>query len=897
MKHSLRSWLWRVPLDQEVDEEIAFHVEMRTRELVERGVDPRTAREMVLARLGDADRLKRTCVDLGRKRDREMRLTLWLEEFRDDVRFAVRQLKTSPGFTFVAALTLALGIGANGTIFALVDATLLRPLPLPEPERLAIAWERSDAGLRGSVSAFNMLDWNDRSRTFEKIAGFVPGVGSMVMAAPNGSTEGVPRQWVTSGVFDVLGVKPIAGRTFLGSDDRENISAVVLSEGFWRNRLGADPAVIGSQIRLDGMPFTVVGVVPQQTQIIGAASVWALIQVRRDIAGIPGAPSPERLRALRFLQVVGRMKPGVSLEAAGSDMTAIAAGLAVEFPATNKGRGVFLEPLHDVLIGGDLRLTSLLFLGVVGFVLLICCANVANLLLARAAGRARELAIRSALGAGRRRIVRQLLTEAVVLASLGGALGTAVGAAILRVTPAVIPDGLLPTAIAPAFDIRVGAFCAVVALVLGVVFGLAPAWHTRGWAPSAHITPVDTRTTTARGGRARTFLVVGEVAAAVLLLVGAGLLLRTLLAVDNVPRGYQAESVLATYVDPLGGRYPTKESLLQFFRSVEGETVASASVRSIAWASTLPLGQSTFSSASFGIVGNPPVEENQRPTTDYQIVSPGFFDTVDLPVVAGRAFTAADTADTMLVCMVNEAFVRRHLQGQSAIGARVAVRSPASGLIQVREVVGVARQVKGRPDESEEFVQLYVPLAQDPFDDIFLLVRPRIGSAAALAPTVREAIARVDKEQLVTVGTPITLSDVAFEATARHRFRAVLVLTFSGLALVLAMVGVFGVISYAVQQRRREFGVRIALGATTSQVLGLVLGSAARMIGAGAIIGLASAALLSRTIAAFLFGVQPLDPITFGSVMALLASMAGMAAAIPALRAARVDPVEAFRTE
>ena len=896
MKQSLRSWLWRVDVGKEVDEELAFHIEMRTRELVSKGLDPRIAREMVLARLGDADRLKRTCVDLGRKRDREMRLAQWLEEFRDDVRFAVRQLKTSPGFTFVAALTLALGIGANGAIFALVDATLLRPLPLPEPERLAIVWERSDAELRGPVSAFNMLDWNDRSRTFEKIAGFIPGVGSMVMAGPNGSTEGVPRQWVTSGVFDVLGVKPIAGRTFLGSDDRENISAVVLSEGFWRNRLGADPAVIGSQIRLDGMPFTVVGVVPQQTQIIGAASVWALIQVRRDIAGIPGAPSPERLRALRFLQVVGRMKPGVSLEAAGGDMTAIAAGLAVEFPATNKGRGVFLEPLHDVLIGGDLRLTSLLFLGVVGFVLLICCANVANLLLARAAGRARELAIRSALGAGRRRIVRQLLTEALVLASLGGALGTAVGAAILRITPSVIPDGLLPSAIAPAFDIRVGAFCAVVALVLGVVFGLAPAWHTRGWAPS-HTTAVHARTTTARGGRVRTLLVVGEVAAAVVLLVGAGLLLRTLLAVDNVPRGYQAESVLATYVDPLGARYQTKESLLQFFRSVEAEAVATANVRSIAWASTLPLGQSTFSSASFGIVGNPPVEENQRPTTDYQIVSPGFFDTLDLPVVAGRSFTAADTAENMLVCMVNEAFVRRHLQGQSAIGARVAVRSPASGLIQVREVVGVARQVKGRPDEPEEFVQLYVPLAQDPFDDIFLLVRPRIGSAAALAPTVREAIARVDKEQLVTIGTPITLSDVAFEATARHRFRAVLVLTFSGLALVLAMVGVFGVISYAVQQRRREFGVRVALGATTRQVLGLVLGGAARMIGVGAIIGLASAALLSRTIAAFLFGVQPLDPITFGSVIALLVLMAGMAAAIPALRAARVDPVEAFRTE
>jgi putative ABC transport system permease protein len=897
MKRSLRSWLWRVDINQEVDEEIRFHIEMRTRELVDKGLDPRIAREMVLARLGDAARLKRTCVDIGRKRDREMRLTQWIEELRDDVRFAVRQLKASSGFTLVAAITLALGIGANGAIFALVDATLLRPLPLPDPERLAIVWERSDAAPRGPVSPLNMLDWNERTRTFDKMAGFIPGVGSMVMAGANGTTEGVPRQWVTSGVFDALGVRPVAGRTFLPSDDAQEISAVVLSEAFWRNRFGADPSVIGGQIRLDGMPFTVVGVVPQETQIIGRASVWALIQLRRDLFGTPGGPSPERARGLRVFRVVGRTKPGVSLDAARADMTTVAAALASEFPSTNKGRSVRIEPLRDVLIGGDLRLTSLLFLGVVGFVLLICCANVANLLLARAAGRARELAIRSALGAGRRRIVRQLLTESLVLAILGGALGIGVGVAILRVAPSVIPDGLLPTAVAPAFDIRVGAFCAVVALVLGVFFGLAPAWHTRGLASSAEAMAGNTRTTTARGGGMRALLVVGEVAAAVLLLVGAGLLLRTLMAVGNVPRGYQAESVLTVFVDPLAGQYPTRESLLQFFDSVARETAADTNVRSVAWASTLPLGDSTFGSTSFEVVGDPPVDEDQRATANYQIVSPSFFSTLDLPVVAGRAFTDADTADSVPVCIVNEAFARRHLQGRSAIGARVAVRSPTSGLIQAREVVGVARQVKGRPDESEEFVQLYVPLAQDPSDDIFLLVRPKAGPATALASSVRAAIARVDTKQLVTVGQLMTLDDIALEATARHRFRAVLVLTFAGLALLLAMVGVFGIIAYSVQQRLREFGVRIALGATTSQVLGLVLGGAARMIGIGAVLGLLAAMLLSRSIAAFLFGVEPLDPLTFVTVASLLAVTAIAAALVPALRAARVDPVAAFRTE
>ena len=826
-----------------------------------------------------------------------MQPTRWLEELRHDGKFALRQLRASPGFTLVAAVTLALGIGANGAIFALADATLLRPLPLPEPERLAVAWQRSDAALRGAVSPLDLLDWNDRSRAFEKLAGFIPGVGSMVMAGANGATEAVPRQWVTSGVFDVLGVKPIAGRTFLASDDTQQINAVVLSEGFWRNRFGADPTVVGGQIRLDGMPFTVVGVVPQETQLIGNAGAWALLQLRRDIVGSPGGPSAERLRSLRVLRVVGRMKPGVSLEAASEEMATIAAAMEREFPATNKGRSVLLEPLRDVLIGGDLRVTSLLFLGVVGVVLLICCANVANLLLARAAGRTRELAIRSALGAGRQRIVRQLLTESVVLALIGGALGVGVGAAILRVAPPVMPSGLLPPAVAPTFDVRVAVFCAVVALALGVLFGLAPSWHTRRFVTSAHAAVAGTRTTTTHGGSIRSLLVVAEVASAVLLLCGAGLLLRTLLAVDGVPRGYRAESVLTVFVDPLGGRYPTKESLLQFYGAVEREVRAAGNVRSTAWGSTLPLGDPTFGSTSFEVVGDSPLDENQRPTTNYQIVSPSYFGTLDLPVVAGRAFVDTDTSDSVLVCMVNEAFVRRHLQGRPPIGARVAVRSPTSGAIQAREIVGVASQVKGRPDESEDFVQLYVPLAQDPFDDIFLLVRPQVGPAAALAPSVRAAIAGVDQEQLVSVGPLVTLDDVAFEATARQRFRAVLVMTFAGLALLLALVGVFGIIAYSVQQRLREFGVRIALGATRGAVLKLVVGQAVRLIAVGMGIGLASASLMARSMSTFLFGVQPHDPMTFVSVAIVLVLTAAIATVAPAMRATRVDPAAAFRTE
>jgi putative ABC transport system permease protein len=886
MKRSLRSWLWQVPVDQEVDDEIAFHIEMRTRELMANGLDRKAAREVVLARIGDSGRLKRTIVDLGRKRDREMRLTQFIEELRDDVKFAIRQLMRSPGFTLVAAITLALGIGANSAIFALVDAALLRPLPVREPDRLVMAWERSETILRGTVSPGNLFDWNERTRTFEGFAGYIPGVGGMVMAGADGNAETVPRQWVTRGVFDVLGITPVAGRTFRPEDETKKSGSVVLSEGFWRTRFAADPSVVGLEIRLDGLPFTVVGVVPQEAQLVGVSSIWALLPLR---------PNPNG-RGPRVLRVVGRVKPGISLEAASADMTGVAEGLSREYPEANKGRGIRLEPLHDAFIGSEIRLTSMFFLGVVGFVLLICCANVANLLLARATARTRELAIRSALGAGRLRVIRQLLTESLVLAALGGVLGVAIGAAILSAAPSVIPQGLLPGAVALTFDIRIVAFCAAAALVVGLLFGLAPTWQATRVSTTQAIAS-ESRTSTGVGGRMRGLLVVAEVATAVLLLFGAGLLLRTLLAVDNVDRGYRAESVLTMMVDPLGGRYPTAASRLLFFDAVEQEVRKVSGIRGMAWASTLPLGESTFGPASFEIVGDPPVDENRRPTGDYQIVSPGYFNTLDLPVVAGRGFSDGDRQDSALVCIVNEGFVRRHLQGRSPIGVRVAINSATSGKPVMREIVGVARQIKGRPDETDDLVQIYVPMAQDAVDDIFLLVRPAAGPAEALAPPVRAAIARIDKEQLVSVRGVMTLEAVRSEATARHRFRAVMVMTFAGLALLLAMVGVFGVLAYSVQQRVREFGVRMALGATTSQVLGLVLGSATRLIAIGAVIGLAAAAALGRTISTFLFGVQPLDPMTFASVGIILAVTAAIASAAPAIRAARIDPVAAFRNE
>jgi putative ABC transport system permease protein len=886
MRRLRRSWLWRVPVTQEVDDELAFHVEMRTRELVESGMTPDAARRAATDRMGDLDALRRTCITLGKKRERDMRWTQWIDELRLDLRIALRQLYRAPTFTAVAVATLALGIGANCAIFALVDATLLRPLPFPDADRLVMLAERTETATHQRVSPLNMFDWSERSHTFEQIAGFIGNVGGMVMEGADGTADTVPRQWVTAGLFDVLGVQAIAGRTFTAEDDRQQRNAVVVSEAFWEARFGRDPAVVGRDIRLDGDLYTVVGVVPRIFQVRGHSSIWALLSFER---------APE-LRRAHFLYAVGRMKPGVSLDAARSDLDAVASALAQEFPDTNQGRGVTLDPLHTALIGSELRRTSMLFLGAVGIVLLICCANVANLLLARATVRTRELAIRSALGAGRRRVIRQLITESLVLAAIGGTLGLAIGAAMLAVAPDLLPPGLLPSAVTLTFDRRIAAFCALATLAVGVLFGVAPAWQATGLS-SAPTANSDSRTTTGTGGRLRGLLVAGEVATAVLLLFGAGLLLRTLIAVETVDRGYRADSVLTMLVDPLGDRYPTPQSLLQFYDELEQEISAAPGVRDVAWSTTLPLGPADQGPRAFEVVGGPSPDPQQQPLADYQIVSPEYFGAVDLPIVSGRGFTAQDTLDSTPVCMVSEAFARAHLGGSLPPGQRLALRpanNPDAEPVY-REVVGIARQVKGRPDEDQEPLQVYVPLAQDPVDDIYLVVAPRSGPAEALAGSVRAAIGRVDKERLVSVRDIRTLDNVAWNATSRYRFRALLVITFAGLALVLAMVGVFGILAYSVQQRVRDYAVRRALGAATGDVVRLVILAAARVVAAGAVAGLLLAIALGRLLTAMLFGVQPLDPLTFAAVTLLVGVTAVLSLVGPALRAARIDPAQMLR--
>jgi putative ABC transport system permease protein len=851
---------------------------------------------MVVARLGDVNRLKRTCVDLGRKREREMRLAQFIEEFRTDVTSAFRQMKASPGFTLVAALTLALGIGANSAIFALADATFLRPLPFTAPhDRLVMLWERFPNGFLSQVTPLDYNDWADQNQSFDATAAFL--ANSVAMIGPDGTAEQVTSQMVTARFFDLLGVTPIAGRTFQPSD-AESPNTVILSEGFWRRRFGADPTLVGRSITIAGRPQTIIGIVPDRFRLVPASistagseppSLWTVFNYPR------GDPSQ---RGAHYMYAVGRIKEGVSFEAAQRDMAAIGKRNEVLYPDTNTGHIPALQPLREALVGAEMRLTSMLLLAVVGFVLLMCCANVANLLLARTMARTRELAVRSALGASRRRIVSQILTESLVLAVVGGLAGMAVGAAILRVAPSLVPPGLIPSAVSLAFDERVVAFCAIASLMVGLVFGLAPAWQVTRLSV-VQAMGAESRTT-ARGGRFRSVLVIAEVAAAVLVLCGAGLLLRTLISLQEIDPGSRAQDALTMVLNlPMDGRTPTRysteEAVHRFFDSVQNEVAQVAGVSNAAIGGALPL-DGMWMGQGIDIEGDPPRQGPARNLTSYHMVSPTYFETLDLPIVSGRAFTAADSRDAVQVCIVSEVFVQRYLGGRNPIGLRVSVPAMSFPMRPVlREIVGVARQVRMWPNEPQPIPQLYVPIAQNSWYTASLIVRPQSGPAEALLPAVRAAIARVDRER--PVARVRTIDVVAAEATSRPRFRAVLVGTFAALSLGLAMVGVFGLLAYSVQQRVREFGVRIAMGAAASDVLRLVLGDAAKLMLIGLVLGLTAAAALSRYLTTLLYEVRPLDPLTFIAVPVVLLVTAAIAVATPAWRAARVDPVVAFRVE
>jgi putative ABC transport system permease protein len=828
-----------------------------------------------------------------------MRLITWIDERRADARFAFRQLRRAPGFTAVAVLTLALGIGANSAIFAVADATFFRPLPFTHAaDRLMMVWESREGGPLMTTTPLDYHDWVAQNRTFDAMAAMT--MAPATIAGPDGTPEQVPSQSVTLRFFDVLGVRPLLGRTFVAGDMQPNAHAVVIGEGFWRQRLGADPDVIGRELVVGGRSLDIVGVVPAAFQLTPstafttgeATQLWVLFEPQR--AGAPW------LRLSHFLFAVGRLKPGVTLETAQADMTGVAARIATQFPASNKGHSATLQPIREAIIGPEARLTSFLLLGTVAFVLLMCCANVASLLVAQASSRRQELAVRAALGAGRARVAAQLATESLVLASLGGLCAIAVTAALLAAVPSLVPAGILPSAVTLSLDARVLAACALTTLAVGILFGLAPAWQgTRGNLVDAMT--ADTRATR-RGGWIRSGLVSVQVAAAVLVLCGAGLLLRTLITLQDMDSGARATDVLTGVINlpmpnPVAASpYPTPDAARQFYDAVEQEVRRIPGVRAVAWGSAMPL-DGMWSGQAFAIVGDAPKPVASRDMASYHIVTPSYFETLGVPIVAGRGFTMADSDQAPPVGLVSEAFVARYLKGRDPLGVQLELPRITFATEPPRtvQIVGVVRQVKVRATETEPMPQVYVPMAQNTWWQASLIVRPERLDATALTAPIRAAVARVDRER--AVARVRTMRAITEEATSRPRFRAVLVGAFALLALTLASVGVFGVLTQSVQQRMREFGVRVALGASRQDVVGLVVHHAARITIAGVAAGLLLALTLGRLLATLIYPVAPTDPLTFGVVPVIAILTAAAACIAPAWRATRADPAKAFRDE
>jgi putative ABC transport system permease protein len=771
------------------------------------------------------------------------------------------------------------------TLFSVVDAAVLRPLPFYRPGELVTLWEKPPGnGLKRVYHAtpLDFQDWHDQNTVFSGLAALSG--ASRTLTGRDGA-ELIPGQSVTREFFSVLGVPLVVGRAFQEQDERTKANVVMLSEKIWRTRFGSDPNLLGHTIPLDGEPFTVIGIVPARVQVFYEADLWTLYVVKR---------SPEQ-RSMHYLKVVGRLKPGVTVGQARTGMARVADGIARLFPETNKDWGITIETLHESVVGKELRSTTLVLGGVVAFVLLMACANVANLMLARGASRTREMAVRTALGAGRLELVRQLLSESLVLAAIGGASGLTLAWALIRAAERVVPAGTMPVGVTISVDARVAAFTAAITLLTGVLFGLAPVWQVsrRGVTDGLR-----SGGRGASGGHSRLLggLAMVEIAIAVLVVTGAGLFARTLYRLTEVDPGYRADRVLtARAVLPLA-RYRTPERALEFYEAAQREMESLPGVRSASFGGSLPLSGWDIGQG-FKVVGDPPVPRDRLEAVHYQIVGARYFETLGIPLLAGRAFDERDRKGVQEVAIVNQEFARRYLRGRPPVGMHIAVHAmdPGGPKMVEREIVGVVGQVRvdslGEPVNT---IEVYVPITQNPWYSASIAVRAA-GNPDTMAPALRAAVARVDRELAVTQVR--TMDEIANENVARPRFRARLLAGFALLALLLAAAGIFGVLAFSVSQRKREFGIRMAVGAQATAVLAMVLARGLKIAAGGIALGLAGAALVARAASTLLFGVQPLDSASYGFAAVLLAGVALAAGAVPALRAARVDPSVTLREE
>jgi putative ABC transport system permease protein len=805
----------------------------------------------------------------------------------EDIRFALRTLLKQSGFTAVALATLALGIGANTAIFTVVDGVLLRPLPYPDPDRLVILWMHNPAqGIEEDVTSYpNFTDWRRNAKSFDAMTAYD---GASLALASGGEPEQIRGAVVTQDFFRVLGVAPQAGRAFGADEFRPGRHQVaILSDGLWRRRFGADAGIVGRSIRLDSEPFEVVGVMPGSFRFPGAAEIWTpLAPVRRY------AQLMER-RGDLWLDVLGRLKPGVGLETAQAELDGIAAALEREYPDNNTRIGIRLERLHHEIVGGVERALLVLLAGV-GFVLAVACANVANLLLARAAGRQKEIAIRAALGASRARLLRQLVTESLVLAAVGGAIGVLIAFWSVDLLVSLAPADV-PRLGEVGIDVTVIAFALAVTAITGVAFGIVPALQVAR-APVGNGLKEGGRSDGegAGGHRLRNALVVAEVALSLVLLAGAGLLIRSFLRLQAVEPGFRTDRILTMGVALPRAKYAEPARFTAFYRQLVESLASAPGVEAAGAIDDLMLTRLPSSSSLYAQGQPPPRPGEVNLPVAYNSVTPAFFRTLDIRMVRGRPLDERDAAQRPPVVLVNEALVRRFFPNEDPIGRRVTFDDPTSPTAVWRTIVGVVADARRYGLDEAPRPELYFPYAQAPRRYMTIVMRTA-GDPAALAAVARAAVWGIDPEQ--PVSEVRTLDQILTRSLAARRFSMLLLAVFAATALALAAVGLYGVVAYSIARRTREFGVRLALGAQPRDLVRLVLAHSLGLTLAGLVIGLFFSLAATRALSTMLYEVSATDPVTLGAISVVLALVAAAASSLPARRALRVDPVVALRAE
>lgn len=815
--------------------------------------------------------------------------TLW-----QDLKYGARLLIKRPGFTAVAVLALALGIGANSAIFSVVNGVVLRALPYKDPDRLMMVWGRrpliqAHAGMSEfPVSAADFIDWRDQNQSFDEIAAFH---SQPFNISGSGEPEFLGGVRSSYNLFSLLGVEAQLGRTFLKDDDQPGSRVVLISDGLWERRFGGDPNIIGQQIILNDQPYTVLGVLPRDFQFPRRGEIPAGFQFPRQAdLYTPLAWTPNQManRGRNFLAVVARLKPEFSMAQAQSEMKGISEHIKELNPQFNKNTEISIVSLHQQAVG-KVRTALLVLLAAVAFVLLIACANVANLLLARAAARQKEIAIRTALGASRVRLIRQLLTESVLLSLVGGTLGLLLSLWGIDVLLAISP-GNLPRVEGIRVDGRVLAFTFVVSLITGIVFGLAPA---------VQASKPDLNDALKEGGRAssvghnrfRGFLVVSEVALALVLLIGAGLMIRSFVSLLNVPAGLDSRNVLTVDVGLPRAKY-TGPQQAAFFQETIERVKSLPGVQSAGAVYPLPLSGAEEGS-NFSIEGREPAE-GERFNAGPRWVSPGYFKVMGISLIAGRDLADQDSADAPRVLLINETMARRYWPNEDPIGRRIGFDYVTNEKPNWRQIVGVVRDVKHTSLESASTPEMYIPFPQFPSSFMTLVVRTE-GDPLNYVSGVRSQVMSVDKNQ--PISNVHTMEQLLSNSVAERRFNMLLLGVFGVVALLLSAVGIYGVMSYAVEQRTHELGVRMALGAQTSHVLALVVREGMLLVLAGLGVGITAAFALTRLMSSLLYGVSATDPVTFAAIAVLLGAVALLACYVPARRATKVDPMVALRYE